>query len=586
MEENIIPKKPLLFGIFTSKPHRKWALLALASVLIATSLDRIELIIIKNLTDSIASEQIIFSQVWFWALLYPFLYLSAGLTWRISGFTGLRWFNNLRFTAYQVLYEYITLHSKDYFNSRFAGALTNKMGNAVDGTESVYMNFLWRFLPLTFGMVWYVVLAWSGNPILGIIIFVWSSIFIFLNILFARKLQPKSYEFAKSTSNLKGRIVDSIANISLVHESAYLTGERRYINKFINNQRSRGLAEWQFSEWVLLTNNLLIFVFICLMIIASIYLFQIEMISVGVVIMIIALIVQLVGHLIFLGNEIKNTTKYYGQASEGLEEILASHIIKDKKGAKNVYIKNGDIVFRSIDFKYEHSYIYKNFSLSITKGEKIGLVGRSGAGKTTLVSLLLRHFDIQKGEIEIDGHNISDIKLESVRRAISFVPQDTTLFHRTIKENIQYASPDSNFSEVKLAAKHAQIHDFIENLPKGYHTLVGERGIKLSGGQRQRIAIARAFLKNAPILILDEATSSLDSESEQAIQASLEQLIKSKTVIAIAHRLSTLKRMNRIVIIEEGNIVEDGKPEDLLQKEGGIFKNMWEHQVKGFIIDE
>ena len=586
MEDKNIPKKPFLFGAKMSKPHLKWATIALFSVFIATSIDRIELLVIRNLTDSIASNPINFNVVWLWALLFPALYLISGIIWRISGFTGLRWFNNMRFTAYQALYEHITLHSKDYFNSRFAGALTNKMGNAVDGTESVLMNMLWRFIPLIFSIIWYVILAATGNIILGVIIFIWACFFVLINIFFAKKLQPKSYELAKSTSTLKGKIVDSITNISLVHESAYLAGERAYIKKYINIQRIKGLDEWQFSEYVLLANNILIFIFILIMTMSTLFLFQNELISVGVVVMIITLVSQLVSHLIFLGNEIKNTTKYYGQATEGLEEILTKHIIKNKEGAKNVIIKTGEININSIDFKYENNFIFKNFSLNIAEGEKIGLVGRSGAGKTTLVSLLLRHFDVQKGEIIIDHHNISNIKLESLRRAISFVPQDTTLFHRTIKENIQYASPSSNFSEIKKAAKLAQIHEFIETLPQGYQTLVGERGIKLSGGQRQRIAIARAFLKNAPILILDEATSSLDSESEQAIQTSLEKLIEGKTVIAIAHRLSTLKRMNRIVIIEGGEIVEDGKPEDLLKKEKGIFKDMWEHQVKGFIIDE
>jgi ABC-type multidrug transport system fused ATPase/permease subunit len=243
-------------------------------------------------------------------------------------------------------------------------------------------------------------------------------------------------------------------------------------------------------------------------------------------------------------------------------------------------------MIEAIDFEYENTSVFKDFSLHIPAGQKVGFVGRSGAGKTTFVSLLLRHFDIQKGAIKVDGQNITDVTLESLRRAIAFVPQDTSLFHRTIRENIRYSNPDANDEAVYRAAKMAQAHDFITKLPDGYETLVGERGVKLSGGQRQRIAIARAFLKNAPILILDEATSSLDSESEHAIQVSLEELMKNRTVIAIAHRLSTLKKMDRIVIIEDGNIVEDGNPEALLQRTDGVFKNMWEHQVKGFIVED
>lgn len=580
-----IPKKPFLFGVFATMPHKKWAIGALFAVFVATALDRFIVIVLRNLADSITSQPIFFNSIWIWAILYPLVALISGGAWRISGFTGMRWFMNLRSSAYQSLYEYITLHSKDYFNSRFSGTLANKISNAVDGTESVFENLLWRFIPLIIGILWYVLFAWISNPILGLIILFWSIIFISSNLWFAKKIQPRSYEFAKSLSTLKGRIVDSLSNISIVHESAFLSGEREYIKKFILRQRDRGLSEWQLSEWMLLFNNVMIFIFMLLMIGTSVYLFQKHLVSVGVIVMTIAIVGELTGQLFFIGMEIKNTTKYYGEAKEGLEEILHEHIIVDAPSAKIVDFQKGEITIKSIDFEYENTKVFKDFSITIPSGQKVGFVGRSGAGKTTLASLLLRHFEPQKGEIIIDGHRISGVTLESLRKAIAFVPQDTSLFHRTILENIRYSNPGSTDSEVKLAAKQAQADVFIKRLPKEYDTTVGERGVKLSGGQRQRIAIARAFLKKAPILILDEATSSLDSESEQAIQVSLESLMKNKTVIAIAHRLSTLKKMNRIVIIENGKIVEDGLPEELLKKEGGIFKNMWDHQVKGFLVE-
>jgi ATP-binding cassette subfamily B protein len=585
MEHNV-SKKPFLFGIFATKPHKKWAISALFFMFMATALDRFSVIVLKNLTDSITAHPIVFNAIWLWTISYPLLILCSGGIWRASGFTGMRWFVNLRFSAYQSLYEYITLHSKDYFNSRFAGTLANKMSNAVDGTESVFENLLWRFIPLIIGIIWYIIFAWASYPLLGAIILIWSTVFLSANLLFAKKIQPRSYEFAKSLSTLKGRIVDSLSNISVVHESAYLGGEREYIKEFILKQRNRGLSEWQLSEWMLFANNILIFIFMLLMIGTSVYLFQQHIVSIGVIVMIIAIVGDLTGQLFFIGMEIKNTTKYYGEAQEGLEEILQEHLIVDAASAKPVVFAKGAIAIDSIDFEYENTKVFKDFSVTIPAGQKIGFVGRSGAGKTTLASLLLRHFEPQKGEIKIDGQNILDVTLESLRRAIAFVPQDTSLFHRTILENIKYSSPEALDSEIKHAAKLAQADKFIEQLPEGYNTTVGERGVKLSGGQRQRIAIARAFLKKAPILILDEATSSLDSESEQAIQDSLEKLMKGKTVIAIAHRLSTLKKMNRIVIIENGKIVEDGLPEELLKNTDGIFRNMWDHQIKGFIIDE
>ncbi len=581
-----IPKNPVSFGILISRMHKKWVIGALFFVSIATFFDRLSVIILRNLTDSIASKPVVINSVWIWAIGFPIIYLIAMSCWRGSGFTGMRWFMNFRLSAYDKLYEYLTLHSKDYFNSRFAGSLTNKISNAVDGIESLFEKALWQFIPVFTGLVVYVIFAWLSDFRLGLIIGLWSLLFLAINFYFAKKLQPYSYRSAESVSTLKGSIVDSLSNISLVHEYAYISGERDYIGKFVKKMRDAGLKSWWVFEWTLVLNGTLIFIFMLLMITTSIYLFQNHIISVGVVVMVVAIVGDLSSQFVFMGQQIRDTAGYYGQAKEGLAEILSKHVITDVPDAENLVVSKGEIEIDSIDFSYEKTKVFKDFSLSILAGQKVGLVGRSGAGKTTFVSLLLRHFDVQAGAIKIDGQNIFDVTLESLRRAIAFVPQDTSLFHRTIRENISYSNPQATDVQVKRAAKQAQADEFIKKLPKEYETLVGERGVKLSGGQRQRIAIARAFLKNAPILVLDEATSSLDSESEHAIQLSLEELMKDRTVIAIAHRLSTLKKMDRIIIIDDGRIVEDGTTDELLKKTDGIFKNMWDHQVKGFIIDD
>lgn len=581
-----IPKNPIGFGFYITKMSKKWAVSAVFFVFVALAIDRLSLIILRNLTNAITTQPIVINDVWFWAITYPVLFIVASLMWRASGFTGLRWFMHFRVFAYRALYEYLTLHSKDYFNSRFAGSLVNKIGNAVDGTESVFENLLWRFIPLILGLFWYVILTWVNSPLLGLIIAIWSVLFLMANIWFAKKLVPRSHQFAESLSNLKGSIVDSISNISLVHEYAYIAGEREYINKFIKKQQDKGLAEWKLSEWVLVANGILIFIFMFLMITTSVYLFQNNAISIGVVVMTIAIVSELIGQLLFIGMEIKNTTKFYGEANEGLKEILKEHVIVDTPNATDLIFSEGTLAVENISFDYENTKVFKDFSLVIPAGQKVGLIGRSGAGKTTFVSLLLRHFDVRDGAIKIDGQDIKDVTQDSLRRVIAFVPQDTSLFHRTIRENIRYSNPKATDKDIDTAAKQAQADEFIEKLPQGYDTLVGERGVKLSGGQRQRIAIARAFLKDAPILILDEATSSLDSESEGIIQVSLAKLMKGRTVIAIAHRLSTLKEMDRLIIISNGKIVEDGSPDELLKNTNGQFKKMWDHQVKGFIIDD
>ncbi len=584
--EQKIPKNPFAFGIYLSKLHKKWSISALIFVFVATAISRVSVVVLQYFTNAITAHPFVTSAIWFWAIAYPSLFFISECFWRLSGFTGMRWFTSLRFSAFSVLYEYLSLHSKEYFSSRFAGSLASKISNAVDGTEQLFENMLWNFLPMILGILWYIVFAFFSNVWLGTIIVIWAFIFFGANILFARKLQPKSFQYAESLSTLKGRITDSLSNISLVHEYAHINGEQVYIAKYAHKERAAGLAHWNLAEWILFANSTLLAAFVVAMITTSVYLFINKSVTLGIVVMVIGITTDLSSQLLFLGQQITDSVRLYGQVKEGLAEIIQKHDIIDAVSATPLRAIQGDITISNIDFDYDTVPVFKNFSLTIPAGQKVGLIGRSGAGKSTLISLLLRHYDVQKGTIAIDGQDIHNATLDSLRQAIAFVPQDTSLFHRSIKENISYGNPQATDEEIRKAAQQAQADTFIEQLPQGYKTLVGERGVKLSGGQRQRVSIARAFLKNSPILILDEATSSLDSESEHAIQDSLETLMKDRTVIAIAHRLSTLKEMDRIVVVADGKIIEDGNPEELLKKHNSIFKAMWDHQVKGFIVDE
>jgi ATP-binding cassette, subfamily B, bacterial len=422
--DKLIPKNPVLFGYKISKIHKKWAIPSIIAVLVATGLSKFGVVVLRNLTDAIAANEIDINSVWYWAILYPVLYLVMHLCWRISGFTGMRWFMKMRSTAYQSLYEYLTLHSKDYFNSRFAGSLANKIANAVDGTENLFETTLWEFKPLIIGLLWYIAFAGMSDWRLGIIIALWSLLFLAINMWFSKKLHPYSYKFADSLSTLRGRIVDSLSNISLVQEYAHIAGERKYINRFVKNQEDTGMAHWRFSEIILTINGVLIFLFIFLMIGTSVYLFQHQLISIGVVVMVTVIVTDLASQFLFIGQEMKNAARYYGEAKEGLQEILKEHLIVDSQSASELIATKGEIIFDSINFDYENTNVFKDFTLHIRAGEKVGLVGRSGAGKTTFVSLILRHFDLKKGSISIDGQNISDVKLESLRRSIAFVPQD------------------------------------------------------------------------------------------------------------------------------------------------------------------
>ena len=403
-------------------------------VFVATAVDKFSVVVFENLSNAIAASPITMSTVWFWAILFPGAFFIAQKLWRSSGFTGMRWLTGFRATAYQLLFEYLTLHSKDYFNSRFSGSLASKISNAVDGIENLTEKVLWRFLPLFLGILWYIFYSWTSDARLGVIIVVWSTLFLCANVWFGMKLQPYSYAVAAAASTLKGKIVDALSNISLVHEYAYIAGERNYIKTYVDKQRRAEATQWWLSEWVLLINGILISGFMMLMIGTSVYLYQQHTINIGVVVMIVVIVADLSRQLFFLGQEIRDAGKFFGQAREGLEEILRKHTIVDIPDAPSLMFSRGVIAIDLIDFEYENTKVFANFSLTIPAGQKIGLVGKSGAGKTTLASLLLRHFDVQNGVITIDGQNITQVRLDSLRRAIAFVPQDTSLFHRSIKE--------------------------------------------------------------------------------------------------------------------------------------------------------
>ncbi len=280
----------------------------------------------------------------------------------------------------------------------------------------------------------------------------------------------------------------------------------------------------------------------------------------------------------------RDVYEHFADAKEFAAIYYTPHGITDKKGAYNLEVTKGSIKFERVTFKYNaKKALLSDFSLLVRPGEKVALVGHSGAGKSTIVKLLLRYYDVSKGAIKIDNTPITEVTQESLWNAIAYVPQDPVLFHRSIRENIMYGRPEATEKEMITASKRAQCHEFITSFPEGYDTMVGERGVKLSGGERQRIAMARAMLKDAPILVLDEATSSLDSESERMIQEALHELVKGRTVIAIAHRLSTIMHMDRIIVVDKGKIVEQGTHKALVSKKTGVYQELWGTQVGGFI---
>ena len=576
-----LPRQAFTFCLFISRKFARYAIPALAAVLIAQSASISLTYVLKELVDALTIRD---EAMWTWAGVYVALFAFSTLTWRSSGYMGMLWITHSRSHSARVLYDWLSQHSSRYFANRFAGSLATKVTNAANGINHMLNKLLWDFFPTILRLGLSIVIAWMAKPILALILAIWAAGFLILNGILVKKKALLSRDSALAYTQLKGQMVDILTNIRVVHQFARRKEEIQRVNQHVGDFQQKVLRSWKYSEGVLLGNNGLQVILLGVMVAFSLSLLQKEVLTVGEVIMIIQLTWGILDALLFIGSSMNGVMESYGEVQESLDEILQQHEVVDTLAAKPLWVPKGAIRLDRVTFGYEESRpIFQDFSLEIPAGQKVGLVGESGAGKSTLTQLLLRMYDVQEGTIYIDGQDIAHHSQVSLRQAISFVPQTSHLFHRSIRENIQYGNLDVARDEIELAAARARAHGFISDLSGGYETLVGERGVKLSGGQAQRVSIARALLKEAPILILDEATSSLDSESERMVQDALRELIHNKTVIAIAHRLSTLLAMDRILVMDEGKIVEDGTHQELLELDG-TYAHLWKHQVGGFLI--
>lgn len=567
-----------------SKQYWYFAIPALAMVFIAQAASVSLSYILKELVDALATPE---GQVMLWAWIYIGLFAVSQLGWRSSGYMGMLWITRTRALAATSLFDWLSQHSSSYFADRFAGSLATKVTNASNGVSNMLPRMLWNFFPTFLKLFLSIGLAYLATPMLALIMAVWSVFFLSLNVVMVRKKAILSEASSHAYTSLKGQLVDIITNIRAVHQFAHLGREKDRAERYIDNHRKTSLKSWRYSEIILVVGNLMQNVLLIGIVLVAISLNRQGQLTVGEVVMVINLAWGLLDSLLFIGNSLNGMMENYGEVKEGLSMIVHPHEIVDSKQAAVLQAKRGAIRFEDVKFSYGgRRKVFENFSLAIPAGQKVGLVGESGAGKSTFTQLLLRMYDVESGRISIDGQHTAEVTQESLRRAISYVPQSSMLFHRSLKENILYGNPEAIDEQIIQAAKQAGAHSFILDLEKGYDSLVGERGVKLSGGQAQRISIARAMLKvHAPILILDEATSSLDSESEHVVQQALNHLIQDRTVIAIAHRLSTLLAMDRILVLDKGQIVEDGSHTELLAK-GGIYARLWSLQAGGFLGGE
>ncbi|EGQ8115712.1 ABC transporter ATP-binding protein [Vibrio parahaemolyticus] len=488
-------------------------------------------------------------------------------------------------------HRYLLNQSLNFYQDDFAGRVATKVMQTSLAVRETVMKSMDVFVYVTVYFTSMVVMLAAADWRLMIPMIVWLLVYIAIQIYFVPKLKDVASEQADARSTMTGRIVDSYTNIQTVKLFSHSQRETQYAEQgmkgFLNTVYRQMRLVTGFDVAVEISNYILVFSVAAL----SIYLWLDSAISVGAIAIAVSLALRVNGMSMWIMWEVGALFENMGTVVDGMKTLSKPIDIQDKPNAKDLVVSQGGIQFDNVSFHYgENKGVINHLNLDIKPGEKVGLVGRSGAGKSTLVNLLLRFHDVEEGSIKIDGQNIADVTQDSLRSKIGMVTQDTSLLHRSIRDNILYGNPTASEEELLKATKQAHAHEFIETLTDpfgnvGYDAQVGERGVKLSGGQRQRIAISRVLLKDAPLLVLDEATSALDSEVEAAIQESLNELMQGKTVIAIAHRLSTIAQMDRLIVLDKGSVVEQGSHQELIAH-NGIYAQLWAHQTGGFLGEE
>ena len=508
------------------------------------------------------------------------------ILWRVVMF--LQWTMNDRviYDLNRKVFETLSEQSMEFHNNRFGGSLVSQSNKFTSAFARLGDLYLFNIAPMIYAFIFTFVILTPILPWFALGLAIFAAIFMAVAWFSFRSIRQLNVREAETHNKVSGQIADSITNILAVKSFTRESHEKKRFEKFAKDAQKAGFA---IRTAVILRDFWFGLIITAIMTSAFITLIFGNLwfgVAIGTLMLAVSYSMQILGNLWGFNGMLRQLNRIFGDAREMSLILDGSQSVEDSPTAKNFTAKSGAIEMSEMSFRHadarKEDQIFKNFNLAIPHGQRVGLVGQSGSGKTTLTKLILRFADIQDGTIKIDGKSIADITQKSLRESIAYVPQEPMLFHRSLRENILYGKPDATQEEVIEAARRANALDFIEKLPEGFETTVGERGVKLSGGQRQRIAIARAILKDAPVLILDEATSALDSESEKLIQEALQELMKNRTSIVIAHRLSTISKLDRIIVMEDGKIIEDGNHDTLLKKKGQ-YARLWAHQSGGFI---
>jgi len=571
------------FILEASKPYRLYLAGMLAAMCGIALYYNMQSYFIKLLVDKFSgSNQYSAKEI---ICFFIFFQLLISFCWLLFDYCAIKT-NSIKNYIVDLFLHKISNYEISFFHEQLGGNLVNKIKDIATGITNLLFIGADQFIHFILLIIIAAIILYSLHPLLALLATIWVLSFIGIVSINIKKVTQMSEECAEASSSIWGLVSDVISNIISVR---YFTSFNKEVNNFHILEKLYNKKIWRKGKYLailyfLLSLFLTIYMALCLFLIFHLH--KTSSITTGDFAYIFAINFRIIDHLFVLSHHMRDQFTNIGIVKNAISILDDAHKIQDMPNAKPLIVEKGEIKFDNVKFYHKglESPLFKNKSIKIEAGQKVGLVGYSGAGKSTFVNLILRLYDVNSGRILIDNQDIKEITQDSLRNNISMIPQDPSLFHRSILDNIRYGRLDASDAEVIEAAQKAHAHNFILELPEGYNTLVGERGLSLSGGQRQRIAIARGFLKNSPILILDEATSQLDSITENDIQESLKELMQNKTTIVIAHRLSTLIPMDRILVFSNGKIIEDGTHQELFTK-NGLYKSLWDTQVGGILPD-
>jgi len=529
---------------------------------------------VKFLVDSLSHEPGEGKSPWLAFTVLVSFVAADNLLWRVASWVASYAFVSVTGDLRSELFRHLTGHSPGYFADRLPGVLTSRITATSNAVFQIENMFVWNVLPpcvATAGAISFLTMV--SVKMAGVLVVIAAVVMVAMFHIAARG-RPLHHNFATKAAAVDGEMVDVIGNMALVRAFGGTAREHRRFDSTVAEEMTARRHSLQYLEKLRLTHALIVVVMTLVLLAWAISLWEEKKATAGDVVLVCTLGLSVLSATRDLAVALVDVTQHMARLSEALATLLSPHDMHEHPEASALIPNGAQVTFENVTFGYpggSGKLVFDGFNAEVEPGQRVGLVGRSGSGKSTLVGLMQRFYRVQGGRILIDGHDIALATETSLRNAIAIVPQDTALLNRTLMENIRYGRPDATDEEVWEAATAARCRSFIENLPQGLETVVGDRGVKLSGGQRQRIAIARAFLKNAPLLILDEATSALDSESEEAIREALEILMAGRTVLTIAHRLSTLRNFDRILVLESGKLIEDGAPEALMRSRGVYY---------------